>query len=79
MSFSAATAVMMSFPLTAGFCGVLVRNADDQLVTSVRQAMDRQPELKVYFAKGSFRGLNGYYTSGVIEGACHYRMFPDLD
>jgi hypothetical protein len=67
------------FPLTAGFSGVLVRNADDQLVAGVRQAMDRQPELKVYFAKGGFKGLNGYYTSGVIEGACHYGVFPALD
>ena len=63
------------FPLTAGFSGVLVRNADDQLVASVRQAADEHPELKLYFAKGGFKGLNGYYTSGVIEGAYHYGVF----
>jgi sucrose-6F-phosphate phosphohydrolase len=67
------------FPLTAGFCGVLVRNADDQLVAGVRQAMERRPELRVYFAKGGFKGLSGYYTSGVIEGACHYGVFPEPD
>jgi hypothetical protein len=66
------------FPLTAGFSGVLVRNADEQLVASVRQAQARQPGLKVYFAKGSFEGLSGYYTSGVIEGACHYGLFPGI-
>ena len=60
------------FPLTAGFCGVLVRNADEQLVQNVKQAMDENPALKVYFAKGNFNGLKGYYTSGVIEGAYHY-------
>jgi len=60
------------FPLTAGFCGVLVRNADDQLVQNVKQAMRENPALKVYFAKGDFKGLTGYYTSGVIEGAYHY-------
>jgi sucrose-6-phosphatase len=65
------------FPLTAGFRGVLVRNADDQLVQNVKQAMDENPALKVYFAKGDFRGLQGYYTSGVIEGAYHYRVFDD--
>jgi hydroxymethylpyrimidine pyrophosphatase-like HAD family hydrolase len=65
------------FPLTAGFSGVLVRNADSQLVASVRQAMDRRPELRVYFAKGGFEGLSGYYTSGVIEGAYHYGIFDD--
>ena len=66
------------FPLTAGFCGVLVRNADDQLVENVRQAMAANPDLKVYFARGDFRGLKGYYTSGVIEGACHYGLFDEI-
>ena len=62
------------FPLTAGFCGVLVRNADDQLVASVKQAMEEDPNLEVYFATGGFRGLNGYYASGVLEGAAHYGL-----
>jgi len=63
------------FPLTAGFRGVLVRNADDQLVAEVKEARRRDPALAVYFAKGGCRGLNGYYTSGVIEGAYHYGLF----
>lgn len=67
------------FPLTAGFSGVLVRNADEQLVTNVRQALDTNPELRVYFAKGDFKDMNGYYTSGVIEGAYHYGIFYDSD
>ncbi len=37
--------------------------------------MSRDPALSVYFAKGGFRGLSGYYTSGVIEGAYHYGLF----
>jgi len=65
------------FPLTAGFCGVLVRNADDQLVENVKRAMHENPDLKVYFARGDFKGLQGYYTSGVIEGAYHYGIFDD--
>jgi hypothetical protein len=65
------------FPLTAGFCGVLVRNADDQLVDNVKQAIAENPALKVYFARGDFKGLSGYYTSGVIEGAYHYQLFDD--
>jgi len=65
------------FPLTAGFSGVLVKNADDQLVASIRQAMDENPGLRVYFAKGDFKGLNGNYTSGVIEGAYHYGLFTE--
>ncbi len=67
------------FPLTAGFCGVLVKNADKQLVENVKKAMHQNPQLKVYFAKGGFRGLHGYYTSGVIEGACYYGVFDCSD
>ena len=67
------------FPLTAGFSGVLVRNADEQLVTDVKQALDTNPELRVYFAKGGFKDMSGYYTSGVIEGAYHYGLFRDAD
>jgi sucrose-6F-phosphate phosphohydrolase len=63
------------FPLTAGFRGVLVRNADDQLVENVKIALEGNPRLKAYFAKGDFMGLSGYYTSGVIEGAYHYGVF----
>lgn len=65
------------FPLTAGFSGVLVKNADEQLVEEVKIAMKANPDLKVYFAKGNFKGLSGYYTSGVIEGAYHYNLFED--
>jgi len=64
-------------PLTAGFCGVVVKNADDQLVAGVRKAIAVNPGLKVYFAKGDCRGLNGFYTGGVIEGAYHYGLFHD--
>ena len=63
------------FPLTAGFKGVLVRNADEQLVANVKAAAAKDPKLQAYFAQGGFRGLNGYYTSGVIEGAYHYGLF----
>ena len=60
------------FPLTANFCGVMVRNADDQLVEQVMAEKDRNPDLKIYRARGGFLGLNGYYVSGVLEGASHY-------
>jgi HAD superfamily hydrolase (TIGR01484 family) len=65
------------FPLTAGFAGVLVRNADEQLVEKVQHAMEVNPALQIYFAGGDFRGLSGYYTSGVIEGCYHYGVFKD--
>jgi len=63
------------FPLTAGFAGVLVRNADEQLVENVKRAQAECPDLRLYFAQGGFQGLSGYYTSGVLEGAHHYGIF----
>lgn len=65
------------FPLTAGFAGVLVRNADEQLVENVKSAQQKNPQLQIYFATGGSKGLSGYYTSGVIEGAYHYGLFKD--
>lgn len=62
------------FALTAGFNGVLVRNADEQLIEHVRRAQRDNPALRLYFARGGFRGLSGYYTSGVLEGAHHYGL-----
>ena len=67
------------YPLTAGFRGVLVRNADEQLVAGVRKELENNPDVVVYFASGGFKGLNGYYTGGVIEGAYHYELFQDND
>lgn len=65
------------FPLTAGFSGVLVKNADEQLVKNVKKAMEENPNLEVYFANGDFKGLSGYYTSGIIEGAYKYGIFKE--
>jgi sucrose-6F-phosphate phosphohydrolase len=67
------------FPLTAGFSGVMVRNADEQLVEGVRQAVAGDPSLRVYHARGGYRGLNGYYTGGVLEGAHHYGILGEAD
>jgi len=65
------------FPLTAGFLGVMVRNADEQLVEQVTAARQRDETIRIYHAKGGFRGLNGYYVSGVLEGAYHYGLLDD--
>lgn len=67
------------YPLTAGFRGVLVRNADEQLVAGVKRALEDNSDVVVYFAAGGFKGLNGYYTGGVIEGAYHYGLFEGDD
>jgi hypothetical protein len=61
--------------LTAHFSGVVVKNADSQLRQQLDQALATQPELRLYFARGGFRGLNGKYASGIIEGCYHYGLF----
>ncbi|MCG7869020.1 MAG: HAD family hydrolase, partial [Candidatus Thiodiazotropha taylori] len=57
--------------------GVMVRNADEQLVKQVMTAKLNNDALKIYHAKGNFKGLNGYYVSGVLEGAYHYGVLDD--
>ena len=65
------------FPLTAGFLGVMVRNADEQLVQQVTEAKQKNDAIQIYHAQGGFKGLNGYYVSGVLEGAYHYGLLDD--
>ncbi len=65
------------FPLTANFLGVMVRNADEQLVQQVSAAKQANPALQIYHAQGGFKGLNGYYVSGVLEGAYHYGLLDE--
>ena len=48
--------------------GVLVRNADNQLL----QAIKDNPN--IFFAQENEQG-NGYYVNGVIQGAYHFRIF----
>lgn len=63
-------------PLTSGCAGVLVRNASEK--TRARLiALTRRKRLgsRVYLAKGSFKGLNGNYVGGIIEGAYHFGIF----
>ena len=64
------------FPLTANFLGVMVRNVDEQLVQQVTAAK-KNDRIQIYHARGGFRGLNGYYVSGVLEGAYHYGLLDD--
>jgi len=59
--------------LTSGLQAVLVRNAD----TNVRQEARRRltatsRRQNLYFAHGDFRGMNGNYAAGVLEGLVHF-------
>lgn len=62
--------------LTSGLQAVLVANAaQDVRDAAIHAARDNGHQDKLYLAKGSFLGMNGNYTAGVLEGLVHF--FPE--
>ncbi len=51
---------------------VLVANAD----TEVRTRAAKADPATLYIAEGSFLGMNGNYSAGILEGAAHY--WPEI-
>jgi len=52
---------------------ILVANASDEVKQAARQQAEANgcmPQL--YLAQGDFHGLNGNYSSGILEGVVHY-------
>lgn len=64
--------------LTSGLKAILVRNATAEVKAEAQQRIDTAgfSEL-LYFAKGDFMGMNGNYSSGVLEGLVHF--FPEFN
>lgn len=63
-------------PLTSGLKGILVKNASKKVKEDLlRLAKKRKVSNKIYLSKGKFKGLNGNYVSGIIEGAYHFKFF----
>lgn len=59
--------------LTSGLQAVLVRNArDDVREEAVRLAGQAGNGSKLYLAAGGWKGMNGNYAAGVIEGLVHF-------
>lgn len=58
--------------------GVLVANATEDVR---REALQRSRQggtaAALYFARGGYRGLNGNYSAGILEGLVHYK--PEVD
>ena len=64
--------------LVSALPAVLVANATE----TVRVEARRLAELKgtgqqLYLARGGYRGMNGHYSAGILEGAVHY--YPEVD
>ena len=51
----------------------LVANAHEDLKKSLLDDPQTSQSIpNLYVAKGDFLGLNGNYSSGIVEGICHY-------
>ena len=76
--WDAAIVALLARTAQPGDSAAVVR-VPNVLSASATMALAEDPALRVYFAKGDFMGLSGYYTSGVIEGAYHYGIFDDAE
>lgn len=63
--------------LTSGIPAVLVANATDEVREDAEWGMraSATPD-RLYCARGDFRGMNGNYAAGVLEGLIHFH--PEL-
>ncbi len=59
--------------LTSSLQAVLVANATDAVRTEALAEAERQRTVDtLYLAQGEFRGMNGNYAAGILEGLAHY-------
>jgi sucrose-6F-phosphate phosphohydrolase len=59
--------------LTSEIPATLVANASDEVRREAVQLAEQGPGTdRLYLARGDFRGLNGNYSAGILEGIHHY-------
>jgi sucrose-6F-phosphate phosphohydrolase len=64
--------------LTSGLKAILVKNAAADVRRSALDRLSQQGRSnRLYLAAGDFRGMNGNYAAGVLEGLVHF--FPETD
>ena len=64
--------------LASPLCAVLVANAQPQVrKTALQLAAAGGHADRLYVAQGGYRGMNGNYSAGMLEGIAHY--FPDIE
>ncbi len=64
--------------LTSEIPSVLVANAHQDVIQEAFAVSSEQATLdSLYHAKGSFKGMNGNYSAGILEGLHHYH--PDMN
>ncbi len=60
-------------PLTSGYKAIVVNNAREDVKKEVREIAEQKSILsKIYFAAGGYKGMNGNYIAGILEGLEHF-------
>lgn len=60
-------------PLTSGFRSILVNNARDAIKQEVREIGEERGRIdQIYFASGGYKGMNGNYAAGILEGLANF-------
>lgn len=56
-------------PLTSGYKAIVVHNALPEVIDEVKLiASSKKVEQKIYYATGGYKGMNGNYVAGILEG-----------
>jgi HAD superfamily hydrolase (TIGR01484 family) len=64
--------------LTSGLQAILVKNAMDEVRKEAIETLSAKHMMhQLYLPKGNFRGMNGNYAAGVLEGLVHF--FPETE
>lgn len=59
--------------LASSVPSILVANSEQSVQEeALRQAAENHYSARLYIARGSFMGMNGNYTAGILEGIAHY-------
>jgi sucrose-6F-phosphate phosphohydrolase len=63
--------------LASGLQAILVKNAaEDVRQTALHRLAESGLKDRLYLSKGDFKGMNGNYAAGVLEGVAHF--FPEI-
>jgi len=63
--------------ITGPLKSILVANASPEVrATALQHATDNKNDTSLYIAQGGFKGMNGMYTAGILEGINHF--FPEV-
>lgn len=64
-------------PLTSGYKAIVVNNATDNFKDKVKETAKEKGTLQnIYFAHGDYKGFNGNYIAGIVEGLNYFGYIP---